>query len=245
MSPAQERFSANRRWWVLEPASAGFARYIVAVALIGAALLLRYALRSWLGPNVPYLQFFPAILIAAWYGGRGPGVVATATASLAAMYFFLPPAGLAVGQTADLVPLSLFVATGLGIAWTNHLLRNAERECRAEAALEIERAERLDGVINTTVDGIIVINSTGTIEAFNRGAERLFGIDIALDLGIGEIAEMHQRGIEGVEGSTPTHHANRGAECNRPAGHLLQLGNRGLAAPGLAEPETIQVGHLV
>jgi PAS domain S-box-containing protein len=175
MPPAQERLNANHRWWVLQPAAVGFARYIVAVALIGAALLLRYALRSWLGPTVPYLQFFPAILIAAWYGGLGPGVVATATASLAAMYFFLPPAGFAVGAPADIVSLSLFVATGLAIAWVNHQHRAAEDARRAEAALATERAERLDAVINTTVDGIIVINATGTIEAFNRGAERLFG----------------------------------------------------------------------
>ena len=175
MPPAQNRLITNRRWWALQPASAGSARYIVAVAPVGAALLLRYELRSWLGPNVPYLQFFPAILIAAWYGGRGPGIVATTTAALAAMYFFLPPAGLAVGQPGDLVSLSLFVATGLGVAWTNHQLRTAESECRAEAALATERAERLDAIINTTVDGIIVINSKGTVEAFNRGAERLFG----------------------------------------------------------------------
>ena len=177
MPPAQERPITNRRRWALQPTSVGSTRYIIAVTLIGAALLLRYELRSWLGPNVPYLPFFPAILIAAWYGGLGPGVVATATATaaLAAMYFFLPPAGLAVGQPGDLVSLSLFVATGLGVAWTNHQLRTAESDCRAETALATERAERLDAIINTTVDGIIVINSTGTIEAFNRGAERLFG----------------------------------------------------------------------
>jgi len=61
------------------------------LALIGAALLFRYALGSWLGPNVPYLQFFPAILIAAWYGGLWPGVVATATASLALTLVGLKP----------------------------------------------------------------------------------------------------------------------------------------------------------
>ncbi|MEP7307488.1 MAG: PAS domain S-box protein, partial [Acidobacteriota bacterium] len=174
MSPAQERLIASRRWWLPQTASVGSARYVVAVALIGAALLFRYALRGWLSPSVPHLQFFPAILIAAWYGGLGPGVVATAAASLAAMYWF-PPTGLAVGQPGDLVSLSLFVATGLGVAWTNHQLRAAESECRAEAAMATERAERLDAIINTTVDGIIVMDTTGTVEAFNRGAERLFG----------------------------------------------------------------------
>ena len=71
--------------------------------------------------------------------------------------------------------LSLFAATGLAIAWVNHQSRRAEGARRAEAALATERAERLDAIINTTVDGIIVIDSHGVIEAFNRGAERLFG----------------------------------------------------------------------
>jgi PAS domain S-box-containing protein len=37
------------------------------------------------------------------------------------------------------------------------------------------RLERLDAILNTTVDGVIVIDARGRIEAFNRGAERLFG----------------------------------------------------------------------
>ena len=155
--------------------SAAIAGYLVAGASVGGALLLRYALRPWLGANVPYLQFFPAILLAAWYGGFGPGAVATALAALAAMHFFLPPAGFAVGDSSDVVSLGLFIATGLGIAWLSHQLRVAESARRREAGVAIARAERLDAIINTTVDGIIVIGTCGTIEAFNRGAERMFG----------------------------------------------------------------------
>ena len=155
--------------------SSAATQYLVACASVGGALLLRYALRPWLGANVPYLPFFPAILLAAWYGGFGAGAMATALAALAAMYLFLPPAGFAVGNTSDVVSLGLFVATGLGIAWLNHQLRVAEAAWRHEAELATARAERLDAIINTTVDGIIVIGTKGTIEAFNRGAERMFG----------------------------------------------------------------------
>ena len=38
-----------------------------------------------------------------------------------------------------------------------------------------DQAERLSAIINTTVDGIIVIDSRGLIENFNPAAERLFG----------------------------------------------------------------------
>jgi PAS domain-containing protein len=91
------------------------------------------------------------------------------------MYFFLPPAGLAVAETSDLVSLGLFVVTGLGIALSSHLRIEAESARRAAAALAAGRAERLDAILNTAVDGIIVINAKGEIEEFNRGAERLFG----------------------------------------------------------------------
>ena len=91
------------------------------------------------------------------------------------MYLFLPPAGFAIGGPSDLVSLGVFVATGLIIAWLYHQLRATESAWRREAGLASARAERLDAIINTTVDGIIVIDARGTVEAFNRGAERMFG----------------------------------------------------------------------
>jgi PAS domain S-box-containing protein len=44
----------------------------------------------------------------------------------------------------------------------------------SEAALR-ESASRADAILNTTVDGIIIIDERGLIETFNPAAERLFG----------------------------------------------------------------------
>src|SRR6185503_18764116 len=140
-----------------------------ALAAVGLALLFRYSLRDSFGVAVPYLQFYPAIIVAAWFGGLGPGVLATALSALAAMYAFLPPAGLAVGSAEDQLSLAVFVGTGLLIAWLNHRLRRTQDEQRATAMTATARAERLDAILNTTVDGIIAIDARGTIEAFNRG----------------------------------------------------------------------------
>jgi two-component system sensor kinase FixL len=53
-----------------------------------------------------------------------------------------------------------------------------KRELDAQAALHANELrdsdERLRSVIESAVDGIVVIDSEGRIEAFNRGAERLF-----------------------------------------------------------------------
>jgi PAS domain S-box-containing protein len=174
MSSRMNRALASLWSWASNPSTVGARRYVVAVVAIAASLLLRQLLQPWLGPHVPYLQFFPAILLAAWYGGFGPGALATAVATLASMYFYLPPDGLAINGAADAISLALFIGTGLAIAGLNDGLRRAEQARRVEAELATGRAERLDAIINTTVDGIIVINARGIVEEFNRGAERLF-----------------------------------------------------------------------
>jgi two-component system sensor kinase FixL len=174
MTASEQRFTKRGATWAsLLSGPAG--RYAVAVAALAAALLFRYVLRDTLGLEVPYLQFYPAILVAAWFGGLGPGTLSTAISALVAMYVFLPPAGLAVGNVSDLLSLTVFAATGLAISWLSHRLHHAEEAQRAAAASANSRAERLDAILNTTTDGIIVIDARGTIEAFNPGAERLFG----------------------------------------------------------------------
>ena len=157
------------------------ARYLAAIGCVATALGLRYLLSDYLGPNVPYLQFFPAILVASWYGGFGPGVLATALSAFAAWYWFMGPA-LAL-TVADAVTLTLFAVIGIAIASLNGRLREARDLARREAQLATSRAERLAAVINTTVDGIIVIDTHGTVEAFNPGAERLFGYEAGAVIG--------------------------------------------------------------
>ena len=152
-----------------------WARYLVAVAVLAAALAFRHAFNDSLGLKVPYLQFYPAILIAAWFGGLGPGLATTVASALIAMYSLLPPAGLAVADSADQLSLGVFVATGVAIAWLNHRLHMVQAAGQSAAASARARAERLDAILNMTVDGIVVINARGEIESFNRGAQALFG----------------------------------------------------------------------
>jgi two-component system sensor kinase FixL len=184
---AGKPFSDDRAgsWWrrMFRPAPKSPARWVVAVAAVAGAVGLRAILQSRLGANVPFLQFFPAILGAAWWGGLGAGLLATGLSTVIAMYWFLPPEGFGVGSTADILSLGLFVLIGAAISWINDRLQRAEGAHREASTLATGRAERLDAIINTTVDGIIVIDDRGCIEAFNRGAERLFGYPAAEVIG--------------------------------------------------------------
>jgi two-component system sensor kinase FixL len=150
-------------------------RYVVGMVSVAVSLIVRAALAQYLGDTAPYLLFFPAILFASWYGGFGPGSLATFLSGLLALYYFLPPAGFALPSVNDTVSLTLFTIIGIAIASLSGQLRDAHRTARPENELATARAERLDAIINTTVDGIIVIDDRGSIESFNPGAERLFG----------------------------------------------------------------------
>lgn len=158
------------------PRGAGVtSRYLVALAAFAGAVLFRSAFHDALELKVPFLQFYPAIMLAGWYGGLGPGLLITVLSTIGSMYFLLPPAGFAVADPADQLSLGVFALTGVVISWLNHRLRLAQDAQQRAAVTATARAERLDAILNMTVDGIIVIDARGRIEAFNRGAQDLFG----------------------------------------------------------------------
>lgn len=65
--------------------------YAVAVMVVAAAFVLRFWLYGGLNNRLPFGFFLPAAMIAAWYGGLGPGMLAAAAGLLLGDYFFLPP----------------------------------------------------------------------------------------------------------------------------------------------------------
>src|SRR5256885_7774562 len=69
--------------------------YGVAIAVVAAALAVKY-LFSDLGSEHPFVLLPAAVIVAAWYGGRGPGLLAAGVAALGAGILFFPPAGLPV-----------------------------------------------------------------------------------------------------------------------------------------------------
>src|SRR5438132_2414016 len=104
------------------------ARYAASLFLIVVVLLLRLSLHAWLGLSVPYLQFFPAVMLAAWLGGIGPGLLAVGLAAVASDFFFLRPVySFAIDETADRISLPLFVLIGLAIVWLFGKVRRSER----------------------------------------------------------------------------------------------------------------------
>src|SRR5262249_32855755 len=114
--------------------------YGLGIAAVAAALLLSL-LPGWC-PRSPFLLFYPCVVLAAWYGGLGPGLVATAV-SVAVLWLVLQPLGLLVPQGPwDLLGWSVFVAVNVFISGVSEGLHRARR--RAEAARDAARTSAAD-----------------------------------------------------------------------------------------------------
>jgi K+-sensing histidine kinase KdpD len=68
-------------------------RYGVACGVVLAAFLLRLTLFGGLDTRLPFGFFLIAVMLAAWYGGLGPGLFVTVAGLLLGGLFFLPRTG--------------------------------------------------------------------------------------------------------------------------------------------------------
>ncbi len=75
-------------------------RYAVAIGAVMLAFALRYGIYGTLDHRLPFSFFTTATLVAAWYGGLGPGMLAAMAGLLLGDYFFLPrhEAGTPMGE---------------------------------------------------------------------------------------------------------------------------------------------------
>jgi PAS domain S-box-containing protein len=149
--------------------------YGLAVALTLLALLLRWLLLSALGPSTPFLLL--SIIIAAWYGGLGPGLTAT-TLSAAAAYF-LPQimAGNAGSQyfSPATFAASLLLLGGL-ISLLQESLHRAQRRITGAAQELSVSNQRFHLLVDSIKDyGIFMLDPAGYITSWNVGAEHVNG----------------------------------------------------------------------
>ena len=106
--------------------------YVVAVAAVGVAMAIKYVF-SGLGADHPFVLLPAAVTVGAWYGGRGPGLLAAAVAAIGADILFLPPAGIGV-LSDDLFALVALLAEAILIVEITVRLRKTRELARREAA---------------------------------------------------------------------------------------------------------------
>jgi K+-sensing histidine kinase KdpD len=128
----------EQRAWTRSMKHSPLTRYGVAVVVVALVLLLRLLLNPLMLQQTPFLLMAGAVMVAAWFGGFGPGILATLLGALAADYFFLKPVGSFTVVGVGFLPFLLFALQGLVISFLVEALRSARR--RAEMhTLDIRR----------------------------------------------------------------------------------------------------------
>ncbi|HYE91599.1 MAG TPA: DUF4118 domain-containing protein [Terriglobales bacterium] len=94
------------------------ARYVVSIALVAGATVLTDALPAEVERRNGTL-FFGAVMVSAWWGGLGPGLVSTCLSAASIAAFFTPPLHTFGVAPNDQIRLSLFVAIAALISYLN------------------------------------------------------------------------------------------------------------------------------
>jgi len=146
------------------PQSYAFALLVVAIAAI-----LRTMLAGALSPT-PFLAFYPALVLAAAFGGLGSGMLATLVSWLCVTLFFdATPGHVGLSNPAELGRLLVFFAGGLGVSFVSELqLRSQERLLKQSK--EIEELGQL-----TDSGPFMIRDSRHRILHWSEGCARLYG----------------------------------------------------------------------
>ncbi len=152
-------------------------RYGGAVAACLVAMLLRWALRPYLGDHGPFLMLTFAVLAVCWLCGYAPGLLSIALAALIADYYIVPPANsLLVPDVYWGTYLFLFVLLGLAM---NGLIEMRRRGEQREAAL----SDRFHRILEQAPSGLIILSPEGYITFANRCAADIYGTSPGLMVG--------------------------------------------------------------
>ena len=93
-------------------------QYGVSLLAFGLALLLTHLLWPLLEPSATTL-FFAAIMVAAFYGGLGPGLLVSALSALAIDYYFVPPFSTFEFSVSNVARAGVFLLVAVMTSWLN------------------------------------------------------------------------------------------------------------------------------
>ena len=214
----------------LRPGS--WAAYLVAIVLVAAATLLRMALGKLI-LDMPFITFYPAVLLAALLGGTASGLVAMLLAALSAWCFFIPP-GFAdrVEQLGLPNPVILFIligATNVAIVGALHAAMARLRTLTdAQHARDARELQRLADALHNAAFGIAIVDArTNTVEFANPAYAALRGMTVEQVRGLnvlGSYAPAERPRVQALlDAADRTGRAVYEAEYVRPDGSAIPV----------------------
>ena len=124
--------------------------YVIALLGVSAAVIANLLLETYLEAFPTLFLFLCGIIFAAWFGGVGPGVAATALSILAFDYFFLAPIHSVNLMLKNIPRIALFGMAGLFVVGLMAAQRNTAeslRRSRADLEDKVRELEKLNAAL--------------------------------------------------------------------------------------------------
>ncbi len=162
----RSRSFRSRSFWARPLFHYGVSLLSVTIALVGT--LQAPAIRN----GTPFLFFFLAVTISAWYGGAWAGLCALGLALLSTAYWVLPPANTFQLTGWQLIQLTGFLAIASAIIGLVVTLQREKRRVNTQR-------EALQLTLASIGDAVIVTDAAGAVSWLNPMAVTLTGWTVA------------------------------------------------------------------
>lgn len=156
-----------------------FYRYLVALLLFGAALATRFALIGLLQyRDFPFLTFFPAVILSAYFSGLFPGILVSVLSIFSAWYFFIDPNGSFQSiSRSDAIGLVGFMVVLLVDCAIVYVMNEALTRLRV-ASSQLRRSEaHIRNVLDNLFVCVGILDLNGVLRELNRAALQLYGVN--------------------------------------------------------------------
>src|SRR5215813_9720710 len=142
------RLSYDKFLHTFPRASSRLARYGMAIISSGVTLIVCLFLNQALSGSLPLTLFIIPVVMSAWFGGLGPGLLATSLSGLASEYFLTEQYfSIYHLDTADWERLTLFLITSGLVNWLILMMRAAGQEVEVRAQEAVQRQIELEAQI--------------------------------------------------------------------------------------------------
>jgi PAS domain S-box-containing protein len=156
------------------------AQYAFAVLVVILASLLREFVTPILSERVPFILFYPTVVLAAWFGGLGPGLLATVLSGFIAWYVFMPPAySFALSDPTGSAQLIIFLLASTMISFLAESLHRMTRRAQEGESREHQQSEQFRVTLESIGDAVIAADDVGRVTYVNPVAENLLGYSLA------------------------------------------------------------------
>lgn len=140
-------------------------RYLIALVAVLAGILARAGFASAGANKVPYVAFYPFIMLAAYLGGIGPGLLSVLLFAVAGALWLPNP------TPVDEVSWVVFVVGAGLVAAASAAIRTSRQ--RAE-----QKTAELEAMFNSLRQPVIVFDDRGRPRRSNAAAKRVLGEDV-------------------------------------------------------------------